>query len=167
MSIHWLPTFLKTTRWRSKWQRVGLSMVIAFLQVTPRLLDEVHLRSRHAGGGDEAAVFCADQSQIALSGVGSVFSGLQLPLESADPGHALLGHALLLLQLPLVDVHLLGRLVQRLLQQRDVLRVLLYLNHHLLDVALLLAEDLHGLGVSALLFVELEFQVANLCVKYR
>ncbi|OAD55982.1 hypothetical protein WN48_04104 [Eufriesea mexicana] len=135
---------------------------MAFLQVRPRLLDEVHLRSGHAGGGDEAAVFCADQSQVALSGVGSVFSSLQFPLESADPGHALLGHALLLLQLPLVDAHFLRRLIERLLQQRDVLRVLLYLDHHLLDVALLLTEDLHGLRVSALLFVELEFQIADL-----
>lgn len=93
----------------------GVSMAMAFLQVRPRLLDEVHLRTGHAGGGDEAAVFCADQSQVALSGISTIFSSLQFPLESADPGHALLGHAFLFLQLSLVDVHFLARLVQRFL----------------------------------------------------
>ena len=129
-------------------------MVVAFLQVRPRLLDEVHLRTGHAGGGDETAVFCTDQSQIALGRVGSVFSSFQFSLESADSGHALLGHALLLLQLPLVEIHFLGRFVQRFLQQCDILRILLNLDHHLLDVALFLAKNLHGFGVSALLFVE-------------
>lgn len=107
-------------------------------------------------------MFRADQSQVALGGVSAVLRGLQLPLESADPCHALLGHAFLLLQLPLVDAHLLARLVQGFLQQRDVLRVLLHLYHHLLDVALLLAKDLNSLGVSALLLVQFQLQIANL-----
>lgn len=140
----------------------GLSMAVVFLQVRPRLLDEVHLGTGHGGGGDEATVFRADQAQVAFGGVGAVLRGLELPLESADPGHALLGHAFLFLELPLVDAHLLASLVEGFLQQRNVLRVFLDLDHHLLDVALLLAEDLHGLGVSALLLVHFQFKIADL-----
>lgn len=142
-----------------------VSMAVAFLQVRPRLLDEVHLRTGHGGGGDEAAVFRTDQSQIALGGVSAVFRGFQFSLESANPGYALLGHALLLLKLPLVDAHFLGCLVQGFLQQRDVLCVLLDLDHHLLDVTLFLAQDLHGFSVSALLFVQFQFQIANLEIR--
>lgn len=128
--------------------------VVAFLQVRPRLLDEVHLRTGNAGGGDETAVFCTDQSQIALSRVSSVFSSFQFSLESANPGYTLLGHALLLLQLPLVEIHFLGRFVQRFLQQRNIFRIFFNLDHHLLDITFFLAKNLHGFGVSALLFVE-------------
>lgn len=135
---------------------------MVLLQVLPRLLDEVHLGTGHGRGGDEAAVFGADQGQVALSRVGAILRGLELPLESTDSGDALLRHALLFLQLSLVDGDLLVGLVEALLQQGDVLRVLLHLDHHLLDVAFLLAQDLHGLGMSALLFVQLELQVANL-----
>lgn len=40
-------------RWRRCW---------LFLQVLPRLLDEIHLGTGHGRGGDEAAVFGADQA---------------------------------------------------------------------------------------------------------
>lgn len=65
-----------------------------------------------------------------------------------------------LLQLSLVDGHLLVDLVQCLLQQGDVLLVLLTLDHELLDGALLLAQDLDCLGVLALLLVQLKLQVS-------
>lgn len=137
-------------------------MALTFLHLLPRLLDEVYLRAGHSGGGYEAAVFRADQSQIALSSIGTVFGGFQFSLESANPGHALLGHAFLFLQLPLVDAHFLVRFVQGLLQQRDILRVLFNLDHHFLDITFLLAEDFHGFGVSAFLLVQFELKVANL-----
>lgn len=60
------------------------------------LLHEVDLRAGHGGGGDERAVLGADEGQIALRDVGAVFGGFELALESSYPGHALLGHALLL-----------------------------------------------------------------------
>ncbi|KYN07383.1 hypothetical protein ALC62_01585, partial [Cyphomyrmex costatus] len=108
--------------------------------------------------GDKAAVFGADQAQIALCRVGAILRGLEFSLESADPGDALLGHAFLLLQLSLVDADFLGGFVKRFLQQRDVLRVLFNLNHYLLDVALLLTKYLYSLSVSTFFFVQLEFQ---------
>lgn len=158
-----LYTFVKTTTWRSKWQRVKVvGSDDGDLHLLPRFLDEVYLGARYSRGGDEAAVFGADQAQIALGRVGAILSGLEFPLESADPADALLGHALLLLQLSLVDADLLRGLVVRFLQQSDILRVLFHLDHHFLDVALLLAQDLHGLSVSAFLFVQFEFQVTNL-----
>lgn len=107
-------------------------------------------------------MFGADQAQVALGRIGTILRGLEFPLESADPGDTLLGHAFLFLQLPLVDADFLSGLVERFLQQGDVLRVLFNLDHHLLDVTLLLAQDLHGLGMSTLFFVQFEFQVANL-----
>lgn len=146
----------------AKGKGVAAMTAVVFLQVLPRLLDEVHLGTGHRRGGDEAAVLGADQGQVALSRVGAILRGLELPLEPADPGDALLRHAFLFLQLPLVDADLLAGLVERLLQQGDVLRVFLHLDHHLLDVALLLAQNLHGLGVSALLFVQFKLQVTNL-----
>jgi len=60
-------------------------------------------------------VFGADQGQVALGGIGAIFRGLELSLESANPCDALLGHALLLLQLPLVNVDLLTGLIERFL----------------------------------------------------
>lgn len=107
-------------------------------------------------------MFSAYQAQIALRRVGAVLRGLEFSLESADSGDALLGHAFLLLQLPLVDANLLGGFVKAFLQQNDVLRVLFNLNHYLLNVALLLTQYLYSLSVSALFLVQLEFQVANL-----
>jgi len=82
------------------------------LQLLPRFLDEVHLRAGDGRGGDEAAVFSTDQTQVAFGRIGAILRGLEFPLESADPGDALLGHAFLLLQLPLVDADLLSSLVE-------------------------------------------------------
>lgn len=130
--------------------------------LSPRLLDKVDLGAGYGRGRHEATVFRADKGQVALGCVGAILGRLQFSLESAHPGYALLGHALLLLQLPLVDVDLLRRLVESLLQQSNVLRVLLDLDHHFLDVALLLAQDLHRFRVSALLLVQLELEIADL-----
>lgn len=128
---------------------------LGMLQLLPRLLDEVDLGSRYRGRGDEAAVLGPDEREIGLGGVSPVLCGLKLALEAAHPRHALLGHAFLLLDLALVDADLLDGLVQGLLEQGDVLAVLFHLDHHLLDVALLLAQDLHRLCVPALFLVEL------------
>lgn len=91
-------------------------VTVVILQILPRLLDEVHLGTGHGWSGDKAAVFGAYQAQIALRRIGTIFRSLEFSLESADPGDALLGHAFLLLQLPLVDADLLAGFVERFLQ---------------------------------------------------
>jgi hypothetical protein len=58
-------------------------------------------------------------------------------------------------------------LVQRLLQQQDVLLVLLALNDDLLASALLLSQDLDGFGVVLLLRLQLEFQIADMGLQFR
>lgn len=63
--------------------------------------------------------------------------------------------------MPLVDVDLLDCLFQRVLEQDDVLLVLLALDHNLLELAFLLAEDLDGLSVPPLLLVHFQFHVLN------
>lgn len=60
------------------------------------LLHQVDLGAGHGGGGHEGAVLGADERQVALGDVGAVLSGFELALESSDPRHGLLGHALLL-----------------------------------------------------------------------
>jgi hypothetical protein len=67
----------------------------------------------------------------------------------------------LFLQLSLEHGHLAVGLLERFVQQGDVLLVLLALDHDLLDGALLLAQDLDGLGVAPLLLVELDLHVAH------
>jgi hypothetical protein len=71
----------------------------------------------------------------------------------------------LFLQLPLINVGLLGALLQRVLEENNVLLVLLALNHDFLDLAFLLAEDLDGLSVSPLLLVQLQLQVLHAGLK--
>lgn len=126
----------------------------------------VHLRAGHGGGGDECAVLGADQIQIGFGNIGTILGSLQLTLETADACGCLLGDALLLGQLASVDVDLGIALVQRILQQNDILLVLLALYDHLLDGALLLAQDLDGLGVTALLLLQLQLQIANACFQF-
>lgn len=96
---------------------IGVAMIslAKLLQLLPRLLDKVDLRTGYGRGGDEAAVFGTNQGQIAFSGIGTVLGCFEFPLESADPGYTLLGHALLLLELSLIDADFLIRLVQRFL----------------------------------------------------
>ena len=142
-------------------------MTVIILQILPRLLDEVYLGTGHGWSGDKAAVFGADQAQIALCRVGAILRGLEFSLESADPGDALLRHAFLLLQLSLVDAYFLGCFVKWFLQQSDVLRILFNLNHYLLNVTLLLTKYLYSLSVSAFFFIQLEFQITNLCKNYK
>jgi len=103
------------------------------------LLD-VHLGSGHRRGGHERAVLGADDVQAGLGRIGTVLGSLQLALEAAHTGGGLLGNTLLLGQLAAVDVDLGSGLVQRILQQDDVLLVLLALDDDLLDGALLLAQ---------------------------
>lgn len=103
----------------------------------------------------------ADEVQVGLGDIGTVLGSLQFALETTHTGGGLLGDALLLGQLATVDVDLGSGLVQGILQQDDVLLVLLALDHHLLDGALLLAQDLDGLGVAALLLLQLQFQVTD------
>lgn len=142
-------------------------VTVIILQILPRLLDEVYLGTGHGWSGDKAAVFGADHGQIALCRVSAILRGLEFSLESTDSSNALLGHAFLFLQLSLVDADFLGCFVKWFLQQSDVLRVLFNLNHYLLNIALLLTKYLYSLSVSAFFFVQLEFQVANLCKNYR
>lgn len=103
----------------------------------------------------------ADDVQAGLGGVGAILGSLQLALEAAHTGGGLLGDTLLLGQLAAVDVDLGSGLVQRVLQQDEVLLVLLALHQHLLDGALLLAQNLDGLGVAALLLLQLQLQIAD------
>jgi len=106
-------------------------------------------------------VLGADDVQAGLGRIGTVLGSLQLALEAAHTGGGLLGNTLLLGQLAAVDVDLGSGLVQRILQQDDVLLVLLALDDDLLDGALLLAQDLDGLGVAALLLLQLQLQIAD------
>jgi len=106
-------------------------------------------------------VLGADDVQAGLGRIGTVLGSLQLALEAAHTGGGLLGNTLLLGQLAAVDVDLGSGLVQRILQQDDVLLVLLALDDNLLDGALLLAQDLDGLGVAALLLLQLQLQIAD------
>jgi hypothetical protein len=65
-------------------------------------------------------------------------------------------------ELSLVQADLDVDLVVRLLEQRDGLLVLLALHDDFLDGALLLAQDLDGLGVTPLLLVKFQLNVADL-----
>lgn len=67
----------------------------AFTAEGARLLHKVDLGAGHSGGSDESAVLGADQRQVALSGIGTVFSSLQFTLESSYSCNALLRYALL------------------------------------------------------------------------
>lgn len=67
----------------------------------------------------------------------------------------------LFIQLSLVNVDLLHRLLQRVLQQDDVLLVLLALDHDLLELALLLAQDFDGFRVSSLLLIGFKFHILD------
>lgn len=69
-------------------------------------------------------------------------------------------------QLPLVDVDLLGGLFERVLEESNVLLVLLALNHDLLELTLLLAEDLDGLSVPPLLLIHFQFHVLDAGFKF-
>lgn len=63
------------------------------------LLDQVDLRAGHRRGGDEGAVLSTDEREVALGDVSAILGCLQLALESSHSGHALLGHALLLIEI--------------------------------------------------------------------
>jgi len=126
----------------------------------------VHLRTGHSGGGDECAVLGADQIQVGFGNIGTILGSLQFALETTDTGGGLLGEALLLGQLASVDVDLGSGLVQRILQQNDILLILLTLYDHLLDGTLLLAQDLDGLGMTTLLLLQLQFQITNACLQF-
>lgn len=63
-------------------------------------------------------------------------------------------------------MHLLGGLFERVLEQNNVLLVLLALDHDLLELALLLAEDLDGLSVPPLLLIQFQFHVLNAGLKF-
>lgn len=52
-------------------------------------------------------------------------------------------------------------LLERVLEEGDVLLVLLALDNDLLELALLLAEDLDGLGVPPLLLIHFKFHVLD------
>lgn len=108
----------------------------------------------------------ADQVQVGLSNIGTILGSLQFALETTHTSGGLLGETLLLGHLASVDVDLGSGLVQGILQQDDVLLILLALYHHLLDGALLLAQDLDGLGVAALLLLQLQFQITNACLQF-
>lgn len=60
----------------------------------------------------------------------------------------------LFLHLPFVNVDLLRGLLERVLEQYDVLLILFALNHNLLKGAFLLAQNFDRLGVSPLLLVD-------------
>lgn len=68
--------------------------------------------------------------------------------------------------MPLVDVDLLGGLFERVLQKDDVLLVLLALNHDLLELTLLLAEDLDSLSVPPLLLIHFQFHILDAGLKF-
>lgn len=64
-------------------------------------------------------------------------------------------------QLTLVNVDLLGGLFEIFLQQKHVLLVLFALQNNFFNGAFLLAQNLDGLSMSSLLFVQFQFQVTN------
>lgn len=65
------------------------------------------------------------------------------------------------LELSLVKSDLLVAFVQAFLEKGNVLLIFFALNHHLLDGAFLLAQDLDGFSVTSLLFVQFQFHVAD------
>lgn len=67
----------------------------------------------------------------------------------------------LFVQLTLVNVDLLGGLFEIFLQQKHVLLVFFALQNDFLNGAFLLAQNLDGLSMSSLLFVQFQFQVTD------
>lgn len=92
--------------------------------------------------------------------------GIRTTLKLIFTPHILWIISYLFRQLPLVDVDLLGGLFERVLEQDDVLLVLLALDHDLLQLTLLLAEDLDGLSVPPLLLIHFQFHVLDAGLKF-
>lgn len=65
------------------------------------------------------------------------------------------------MELSLEETDFLVGLVEGFLEESNVLLVFFALDHDLLDGALLLTEDLDGLSVTPLLFIEFEFHVTD------
>ena len=112
-------------------------------------------------GGCEDALAAAEGVEGALGLLGAVLGRLQLALELLHPHDVGVGDGLLLLQLALVHLDLLVELVERLLQDDDVLPVLLGLQDELLDGALLLMQRRGHLNVQGLLAVVHDLQLLD------
>lgn len=72
----------------------------------------------------------------------------------------------LFLQLALVNVQLLGKFLNRILKERDVLVIFFTLDDDFLDLAFLLAQDFSSFSMTAAFFVELQFNVTDLEIEH-